>query len=73
MTDDTGLSSLEIVSIGVTVVAGILLALLAWASVHNGWLLWLAASVGALGGYYRLLQRFGGPRLVGGHCKCLNG
>lgn len=38
MADDAGLSCIEFVSIGVTVVGRILLPLLASASVHNRWL-----------------------------------
>ena len=60
MNDRTGLSSMETVSVIVTVGMGIALAILAWASSHYQWLMWLAASVGALGGLVHEIAQSGG-------------
>jgi hypothetical protein len=60
MDGQTGLSRLEIASIIVTVGMGIALAILAWASAHYQWLIWLAASVGALGGLVHEIAQSGG-------------
>ena len=63
MSDQTGSSTMETVSIIVTVSMGIALAILAWASSHYQWLLWLAASVGALGGLVHEIAQSGGKIL----------
>jgi hypothetical protein len=60
MDDQTGLSRLEMASIIATLGMGIGLALLAWASAHYQWLIWLAASVGALGGLVHEIAQSGG-------------
>ena len=51
---------METVSVIVTVAMGIALAILAWASSHYQWLMWLAASVGALGGLVHEIAQSGG-------------
>jgi len=60
MSDPTGLTPLEKYSIAGTVVIGILLAVLADASAGHQWMLWLAASVGALGGLAHEIAQSGG-------------
>ena len=50
----------EGLSIIATVGTGVVLAILAWASVRNSWLLWLAASVGGLGGLVHEFAQSGG-------------
>ena len=60
MASDAGLTPLEKFSIIATVVMGIVLGVLGWASAHNNWLLWLAASVGALGGLVHEIAQSGG-------------
>lgn len=56
----TGLSPMEKYSIASTVVLVAAMALLAWASAHYGWILWLAVSVGALGGLAHEIAQSGG-------------
>ena len=63
MSDQTGRSSMATVSIIVTMGMGIALAILAWASSRHEWLLWLAASVGALGGLVHEIAQSGGKIL----------
>jgi hypothetical protein len=60
MNDQNGISTIEKISVIVTLAMGIALALLAWASAHFQWLLWLAASVGALGGLAHEIAQSGG-------------
>jgi hypothetical protein len=60
MDANTGLSTMEKYSIAATIILGVALALLAWASAHYGWTLWLAASVGALGGLVHEIAQSGG-------------
>ncbi|HEV2494156.1 MAG TPA: DUF4257 domain-containing protein [Terriglobia bacterium] len=60
MDANTGLTPMEKYSIVATIVLGVALALLAWASAHYGWTLWLAASVGALGGLVHEIAQSGG-------------
>lgn len=60
MADNDGLTRLEKVSVIATLLMGVLLAILAWASGHNNWLLWLAASVGGLGGLVHEIAQSGG-------------
>ena len=50
----------EKVSLAVTGVTFIFLCILAWASSHNNWLLWLAVSVGGLGGLVHEFAQSGG-------------
>ena len=54
------LTSLEKLSIAITLIMMVLLGILAWASSHNNWLLWLAASVGGLGGLVHEIAQSGG-------------
>lgn len=56
----TGLSPMERYSIASTVVLVVAMSLLAWASAHYGWILWLAVSVGALGGLAHEIAQSGG-------------
>ena len=56
----TGLSPMEKYSIASTVVLVATMALLAWASTRYGWILWLAVSVGALGGLAHEIAQSGG-------------
>ncbi len=60
MANDEAWTSIQKVSMVVTLGAAIFLSLLAWASVHNHWLLWLAASVGGLGGLVHEIAQSGG-------------
>ena len=60
MADNGSLSTLERYSLIATVVMVVLLSVLAWASAHYNWLLWLAASVGALGGLVHEIAQSGG-------------
>jgi len=56
----TGLSPMEKYSIVATVLLVVAMALLAWASARFGWTLWLAVSVGALGGLAHEIAQSGG-------------
>ncbi len=60
MAENDGLTRLEKVSVIATLLMVVLLAILAWASGHNNWLLWLAASVGGLGGLVHEIAQSGG-------------
>ena len=60
MASNPSLNSMEKLSIISTVTMVVLLALLAWASTHNNWLFWLAASVGAIGGLVHEIAQSGG-------------
>ncbi|PYV09829.1 MAG: hypothetical protein DMG23_09690 [Acidobacteria bacterium] len=60
MSNDVGLTNLEKLSIIATLAMAVLLGILAWASAHNNWLLWLAVSVGALGGLAHEIAQSGG-------------
>src|SRR5574341_1592502 len=63
MTNDVGLAPLEKASIITTVVLVIVLGVLAGVSGHYGWWLWLAVSVGGLGGLAHELAQSGGKIL----------
>ncbi len=54
------LTGLEKFSIAATLIIGVLLGILAWASSQHNWLLWLAASVGGLGGLVHEIAQSGG-------------
>jgi len=60
MANNPALTSIEKLSIISTLVMVVLLALLAWASVHHNWLFWVAASVGAIGGLVHEIAQSGG-------------
>ena len=60
MANDTPLTPCEKNSIVATIVIGIGLAMLAWASFNNNWVFWLAASVGGLGGLVHEIAQSGG-------------
>jgi len=60
MNDQTGLSRMEKASVIATLGLGVGLAFLAWASAHYQWVIWLAASVGALGGLVHEIAQSGG-------------
>ncbi|MEJ2008215.1 MAG: hypothetical protein P8Z30_08690 [Acidobacteriota bacterium] len=60
MADDNAWTPMQKASFIVTLVVLVLLSLLAWASVDYGWLLWLAASVGGLGGLTHEIAQSGG-------------
>jgi hypothetical protein len=60
MTNNAGITNLEKFSIVATLIMGALLGILAWASVRHGWVLWLAASVGGLGGLAHEIAQSGG-------------
>ena len=60
MTDKAAWTSTQKVSLAVTAVTLVILCILAWASVHNNWLLWLAASVGGIGGAVHEIAQSGG-------------
>jgi len=60
MADDNAWTPMQKVSFIVTLVVLVLLSFLAWASVHFEWLLWLAASVGGLGGLTHEIAQSGG-------------
>jgi len=60
MANNPALTPIEKLSIISTLVMVVLLALLAWASVHHNWLFWVAASVGAIGGLVHEIAQSGG-------------
>lgn len=60
MNGSTRLTPMEIFSIFVTVTLALLLIILAKLSVSHTWLLWLAASTGALGGLAHEIAQSGG-------------
>jgi hypothetical protein len=60
MANKTHLTWWEKVSLAVTGVTFVVLCSLAWASSHNNWLLWLAVSVGGLGGLVHEVAQSGG-------------
>jgi hypothetical protein len=60
MSNDNGLNRLELVSVIATLLLVVFLGVLAWASAHYNWLLWLAASVGGLGGLAHEIAQSGG-------------
>lgn len=63
MPDETGLSSLEKISVIITLGLVVVLGILAWLSAQHVWWLWLAASVGALGGLVHEIAQSGGKIL----------
>jgi hypothetical protein len=60
MANKTHLTWWEKVSLAVTGVTFVVLCILAWASSHNNWLLWLAVSIGGLGGLVHEVAQSGG-------------
>jgi hypothetical protein len=60
MSNGNGLNRPELVSLIATLLLGVFLGILAWASAHYNWLLWLAASVGGLGGLAHEIAQSGG-------------
>ena len=54
------LTPFEKLSITVTLATGAFLGILTWASTHYHWILWLAVSVGALGGLTHEIAQSGG-------------
>jgi hypothetical protein len=61
--DSEGLTTTDIVSIVSTVVIAAALCVLASVSARNGWVLWLAVSVGGLGGLVHEIAQSGGKIL----------
>lgn len=57
------MTTLEKVSVGVTCGLVVVLAVLAWFSTSHHWLLWLAVSVGGLGGLAHEIAQSGGKVL----------
>ena len=60
MVNETTWTVTEKASVVITLATGVLLAVLAWASFHNTWVLWLAVSVGGLGGLVHEIAQSGG-------------
>ena len=63
MANGTGLSGIEKVSVIITAGMVIALGILAWLSTQHVWWLWLAASVGGLGGLVHEIAQSGGKVL----------
>src|SRR5205809_3375691 len=60
MADSEALTPRESLSLVTTLAMILFLSLLAWLSSRNDWVLWLAASVGALGGLVHEIAQSGG-------------